>query len=241
MNASSTSQPGAAIKGAISKLAALAILAVVVAGVWNWIVRPLAARLSDAQDRIEVQRELLGRLIAKAKDDAAAINQQSSTATGTAERSFLPGENDSIRISGLQSVLNTAARAANIRLASTRTLEAAERAGVRLLGVQTQLSTDLEQLQKFLLNLEKQQSNLLVDALHIARSPQAAGQGLAALDVTVSVYGAAPAMAEPSAKVQAEPNGNVQAEPNGKAQTEPSTNSQSDAEEPGAPANMDQP
>ena len=225
MTGISTRQLGPAIKTTISKLAALAILAVLVAGVWNWVVRPLAARLNGAQDRIEAQRVLLGRLIAKAKDDAAAINQQTLAPTGTAERSFLPGENDSIRISGLQSVLNTAARTANIRLASTRTLESAERAGVRLLGVQTQLSTDLEQLQKFLFNLEKQQSNLLVDALHIARSPQAAGQGLAALDVTLSVYGAAPALAEPSGKIQAEP----------------STKPQADAEEPGAPANMDQP
>ena len=227
MNASSTSQLGTSIKAAISKLAALAIVAVVVVGVWNWVVRPLAARLNDAQDRIEAQRVLLGRLIAKAKDDAAAINQQTLAPTGTAEGSFLPGENDSIRISGLQSVLNTAARTANIRLASTRTLEEAERAGVRLLGVQTQLSTDLEQLQKFLFNLEKQQPNLLVDALHIARSPQAAGQGLAALDVTLSVYGAVPALAEPS----------------GKAQAEPSTKAQADAapQAPAAPAIMDQP
>ena len=227
MNANSTSQLGIAIKAAISKLAALAILAVVVVGIWNWVVRPLAARLDDAQDRIEAQRVLLGRLIAKAKDDAAAINQQTLAPTGTAEGSFLPGENDSIRISGLQSVLNTAARTANIRLASTRTLDAAERAGVRLLGVQTQLSTDLEQLQKFLFSLEKQQPNLLVDALHVARSPQAAGQGLAALDVTLSVYGAAPALAEPSGKVNSEPSGKVNSEPSGKS--------------PAAPAIMDQP
>ena len=227
MTGISTRQLGPAIKTTISKLAALAILAVLVAGVWNWVVRPLAARLNGAQDRIEAQRVLLGRLIAKAKDDAAAINQQTLAPTGTAERSFLPGENDSIRISGLQSVLNTAARTANIRLASTRTLESAERAGVRLLGVQTQLSTDLEQLQKFLFSLEKQQPNLLVDALHVARSPQAAGQGLAALDVTLSVYGAAPALAEPSGKIQAEPSTKPQAD--------------ADAEEPGAPANMDQP
>ena len=206
MNAMSTGQTGTIIKAAISKLAAVAILAVIVIGAVTWIILPLSTRLSEVQDLIEERRLLLGRLIAKGKDDTAAINQQGSTQIGSAERSFLPGENDSIRISGLQSVLNGAARTANIRLASTRTLDAAERAGVRLLGVQTQLSTGLEQLQKFLFDLEQQQPNLLVDALHIARSPQATGQGLAALDITVSVYGAAPALAEPSSKVQPEPS-----------------------------------
>lgn len=213
MNAIPTGRLGTAIKAALSKLAALAILAVLAIGVMNWVVLPLTTRLSNVQERIGERRLLLGRLIAKAKDDAAAINQPSNATSGAAARSFLPGENDSIRISGLQSVLNGAARTANIRLASTRTVEAAERAGVRLLGVQTQLSTDLEQLQKFLFNLERQQPNLLVDTLHIARSPQANGQGLAALDVTVSVYGAAPAQAEPSARLQAEPSARIQAEP----------------------------
>ena len=204
MNANSTGRLSTAIKAAISKLAALAILTALVIGVLNWVVLPLTTRLSDVQDKIEERRVLLGRLIAKAKDDAAAINQQSAVPNGAAERSFLKGENDSIRISGLQSVLNTAARTATIRLASTRTLDAVERAGVRLLGVQTQLSTGLEQLQKFLFDLEQQQPNLLVDALHIARSPQATGQGLAALDITMSVYGAAPAQADVSAKEPAQ-------------------------------------
>lgn len=200
MSTTATAGLSTALKAALSKLAALAVLAVVVTGVVVWVLQPIAGRLFEAQDQIEDRRVLLGRLIAKAKDNVAVINQQPKNSDAAGERNFLPGENDSIRISGLQSVLNTAARSAHIRLASTRTMDPSERSGVRLLGVQTQLSTDLEPLQQLLFNLEKQQPNLLVDTLHIARSPQAPGQGLPSLDVTLSVYGAAPAAKDAGAK-----------------------------------------
>ena len=180
----------------LSKIAALAILAALIAGGGNWIVRPLAARLFDAQDRISEQRILLGRLIQSTAGDKDIVAVESHNLSGATPRAFLPGETDAIRIAGLQSTLNEAAQLAHVRLASTRALEPNEKPGLRLLGVQAQLSSNLDQLQKILFYLEKQRPNLLVGALHIARSPQAPNQGLPRLDVSLVLHGAAPPQKE---------------------------------------------
>ena len=180
------------LRTASSKLAALVILAALAAGAWNWLAVPVSGRLLDAKDRIAEQRSLLGRLQQTAVMDKTLVAVEGQGAAGTS-RAFLPGETDAIRIAGLQSTLNEAAAAANVRLASTRALEPSDKAGLHVLAIQAQLSANLDQVQKILFNLEKQRANLLVDTVHVARSPQAPGQGLPQLDVTFVLSGATPA------------------------------------------------
>jgi hypothetical protein len=179
------------IKALLSKLAALAILAALIAGGVNWIVNPLSARLLDSKDHLSEQRTLLGRLQQSAaidKDIAAVAGK----GAGGESRAFLAGETDAIRIAGLQSTLNEAAETAGVRIASARALDPSEKSGLRLLGVMAQFSANLDQVQKILFFLEKQRPNLLVDQLHVASSPQAKGQGLPALDIAFVLSGAAP-------------------------------------------------
>ena len=184
------------IKAVVSKIAALAILVGLLSGMANWIVRPLSGRFFDAQDRITEQRGLLGRLALSAATDKDIAAVEGRNGTGSGTRTFLPGETDAVRSAGLQSMLNETAEAAGVRLASTRALDPTVKAGLRLLSVEAQLSANLDQLQKILSDLEKQHPNLVIGQLHIARSPQARGQGLPALDVNLTLTGATPPLKE---------------------------------------------
>ncbi len=171
-----------------SKLAALALLAAVVAGLSLGVAAPVLERFRDLDTKIAVQRALLGRY--------GAVLENSS-ATGTvpgleqSDQAFLAGETDALRLAGLQATLNGAAAALQVRFSSTRSLDAVEQEGVRLLGLQVQVSTSLATLQSLLFDVEKRRPNMIVDALHITRAPESAAN-VPPLDVTFSLLGAAP-------------------------------------------------
>ena len=95
-------------------------------------------------------------------------------------------------LASLQSTLNDAAKAQGIRLSSTRALDAGEQGSVRLLGLQTQLSTELVPLQALLFDLEKKRPNLMIDGLHIMRAPDTGSGRPPGLDVTFTLLGASP-------------------------------------------------
>lgn len=171
----------------LSKLAALALLAGVIFLITSGLIMPTFERLQNLAERIAAQRSLLGRYIAnttsaggKAIEPAFAVPM------------YLPGETDSVRLASLQSTLNDAAKLQNVRLSSTRALEAGEQNGVRLLGLQTQLSSELAALQAILFDLEKKRPNLMIDGLHIVKSPDTGAARSGGLNVTFTVLGTAP-------------------------------------------------
>jgi hypothetical protein len=184
----------ALIQNALSKAAALSILAAAVWGVASCVAVPVWQRFCDINDRIAVQRGLLGRYAAE--NGSNTVRENTGSANEADAPVFLLGETDALRLANLQATLNTAASANKIRLASASAMDATEDSGVKLAGIQAQLSTDLEPLQKMLFFLEKQQPNLIVDALHIARAPDsgigAGAGGLPTLDVNFILRGAVP-------------------------------------------------
>jgi Type II secretion system (T2SS), protein M subtype b len=184
----------AALQLVLSKAAALSILAAVVWGGVSCLAIPVWERFHSVNDRIAAQRELLGRYAAENSSNAGVESLGLPKDTDT--QAFLPGETDALRLANLQATLNAAASTNKIRLASASAMESSEDSGVRLAGIQAQLSTDLEPLQKLLFSLEKQQANLIVDSLHIARAadtgPGTAPSGLPTLDVNFVLRGAVP-------------------------------------------------
>jgi general secretion pathway protein M len=180
------------LRALFSKFAAIGILAGLVYGFVATIAGPIAAEHADLKDGIETQRALLGRLNAAASEAKAA---QTSGVPGNQIAKgpiFLDGESDAIRIAGLQSKLGEAAQEIGARLSSTQAVQAREEKDVRLVGVQTQLSTTLEQLQKFIHGLETARPLLFVDSLHVSRGPDRDGQEVSDLDVRLVVLGATP-------------------------------------------------
>ncbi len=178
----------AAVRRAGSKMAALALLAAVVAGVTFGIVVPMFERFRDLDDKIASQRALLGRFMTASTANAEPQDGLSQTAI---EQTYLAGETDALRLASLQATLNDVAAAQKIRFASTRAMDAVDQSSVRLLGLQVQVSTDLATLQKMLFDVEKSRQNMIVDALHITRAPESAAN-VPPLDVSFVLLGAAP-------------------------------------------------
>ena len=181
-----------ALRTLINKLLALVLLGVVAYGVVTFVIKPFSVQYADLEDGIETQRALLGRLAAAA--ERAKTVQESKSRPDPANKGpvFLEGESDAIRISSLQSKLSETAQSIGAQLSSTQAVQARESSGVRLVGVQTQFSTTLEQLQKFMFDLETARPMLFVETLHVSRGPDRDGQEVSDLDVRLVVLGATP-------------------------------------------------
>ncbi|MEQ1577634.1 MAG: type II secretion system protein GspM [Hyphomicrobium sp.] len=181
------------VRALAGKLSALVILFGAVYGVVRIAIEPLAVQHAGLEESIAVQRNLLGRLqSAAASEKEAAGSPDSKLALARSGPVFLAGESDAIRISGLQSKLSESAQSVGARLASTQAVAPREDGGVRLVGVQTQFAATLEQLQRFIYDLETSRPPLFVDTLNVSRGPSREGEELSDLDIRLIVLGATP-------------------------------------------------
>lgn len=174
-----------------SKALALAILATLAFFGYTVVAAPFFAWRSENAEQINAARLLLGRLNAaerSAKADAAV-----TVAAGPDSKSaFLDGDTDARRIANLQAKLGEVAQAVGARLSSTQSAEAREREGVRLIGVQTQFTATLEELQSMLFAIETARPILIAGSLGITRQPDIGSKESNSLDVRLVVFGAAP-------------------------------------------------
>jgi Type II secretion system (T2SS), protein M subtype b len=177
---------------ATRKFAALSILAAVAAGVSSGIVLPVWNRFHELDDKIAAQRQLLGRYLSASAAASVPGDGVQQAGQAVADQAYLLGETDALRLANLQAILNKASAAQKVRFASTRSMDAAEQSGVRLLGLQAQLSTELAPLQNMLFDLEKRQKNMIIDGLHITRAPESTAANVPSLDVSFVLLGAAP-------------------------------------------------
>ncbi len=178
------------LKSLLSKSVALGLLALILAGLAIGIVQPLAQRLTTAQELIAQQRILLSRLTAPAQPAAADIATAPAN-PDTAAIVFLKGDSDAGRIAGLQSRVDEIAQQAGARLSSTQVMTPRETGGLRLLGIETQFSANLDQLQRILFELETQKPYLLIESLNVTRAADAETIERPALDIRIGVAGAA--------------------------------------------------
>lgn len=177
-----------AVRRIMSQLLALALVAIVFYGAVKIVIKPIADQQQDVEEGISAQRALLGRLL------EASSQEKKPELQGAGDQApvFIEGETDAIRIASLQSRLSEAAQNIGARLSSTQAVQPRETRNVRLIGVQTQFSTTLGQLQKFVFDLETAKPLLFVDALHISRGPDRDGSETNELDVRLVVLGATP-------------------------------------------------
>lgn len=182
------------------KLAALALVVVVVAGVGQFVIYPAAQRLVLAQERIAAARELRGRLDALTTGGAADPAVVRSIETARAAL-LLEGATPAIATANLQAIVRDAATQGTIRLGTVRALPQIERNGVALQGIRIEFSAPLDAVQKFLFELERRKPWLVLEAVDLAASPGQASRrvsDLPQIDAGLSVYAAT---AAESAKV----------------------------------------
>ena len=181
-----------ALRTLINKLLALVLLGVLAYSAVALVIKPISTQHADLEDGIETQRALLGHLQAAAEQAKTVHDSKTQLDPANKGPVFLEGESDAIRISSLQSKLSDAAQSIGARLSSTQAVQARDTNGVRLVGVQTQFSTTIEQLQKFLFDIETARPMMFVETLHVSRGPDRDGQEISDLDVRLVVLGATP-------------------------------------------------
>lgn len=176
---------------ALQKIAALALLAVVVASVFFLAVEPVLGRLGAVQSQIGEQRNLLGKFNASIGNDGSISRAEVLAKSGLDAKLYLTGSSDAVRIAQVQSLANTIAGEEGAQITSMRALAGRERGGLRLVGVEAQLTTTIENLQSILYRLENGQPHLLVDSLHIAAPPivDDAAANASALQVRIGLFG----------------------------------------------------
>jgi len=151
----------------LHRLAAVGLLLAVVGIVVAVAVLPLLAHLNDLRTDIAGQRDLLARLQAFAANKGAAENLAERSQRAIQSGMFLSGETDALRTANLQALITDIAEKHGARLASARALPMHEQDGLRFIGVQAELDTDMRQLQAIILAAEAQRPYLFIQSLQV--------------------------------------------------------------------------
>ncbi|HEX5958186.1 MAG TPA: type II secretion system protein GspM [Hyphomicrobiaceae bacterium] len=184
---------------ATRRIAAIALLALLLVFAALTTVVPLAARVAELRDQIEIERALLGRLAAVAAHKAKTAEYEQVGRAALESGAYLKGDSEALMGAGLQTSLAQLAAATRVRFNSTRALPPRERDAMRLIGVSLQFRADIEQLRALLFRIESHLPFLFVEGLQVrpvspfSRS-DAKLNGL--LNVRLDVFGAVPGKAE---------------------------------------------
>ncbi len=171
-----------------SKLAAVSLLAGLVWLMAGGIVLPLTSRLAEAREQIGQERQLLGRLLDEARAlSARAVSPQVSP-TGAA---FLRGDSSAERFASLQARVEAVAAQSEVRLSSLQPTGELEQAPLRLIGLRVVATGAMEDLQRFLHELESGQPYLFVPSLE-ATPPAQERDPNGELEMRIVISGAVP-------------------------------------------------
>ncbi len=151
------------------RLAAIAILAVVLVVFSSLVILPVAKHVVGLQEQLGDQRRILGRLTQLAEPKAFAVDLASRLKQARNRGVFLEGDTDALRTAKLQSLLATEAKKVGIRIRTSRTLSSIERDGIQLLGVEVLMGANIQQIRSMLVNIEQQWPYLFVHSLGIGQ------------------------------------------------------------------------
>jgi Type II secretion system (T2SS), protein M subtype b len=178
----------------LRQVAALALLLMTIVVPVAVAIVPLAGYVGGLRADIADRRERWSRLEAYAasKDKVEELARQNDSPARQA--AFLPGDTDAMRAANLQALLTKTAETHGVRLLSSRMLAAADRDGLRFIGVQAELDLSIEQLKDLIAAFETMRPHLFVQSLHIAPHDMH-GKTTTLLKVNLGIAGATPAPA----------------------------------------------
>jgi hypothetical protein len=177
------------------RIAAVALLLLVVAGAAVTMVMPLTSRIAELREQVEAERVVLGRFAAVAARTDEMAEYERIGRAALESGAYLKGESEALVAAGLQTTLAQLAAAGRVRFASTRALPPRERDTTRLIGVSVQFKAEIEQLRALLFRIENHRPFLFVEGLQIRPvSPfsQSSPELNGLLDVRLDVFGAPP-------------------------------------------------
>ena len=151
-----------------SQLFAVGLLVLAIAILCLGIGWPLVASSMELSDKIEAERALLGRL--QRVVETSSANAEDPTQMLASSGLFIKGASDSIRVATLQSEISAILAANGVKSRSARALPNRTRDDLTLVGVQLQIVTSIDLLQKILLDIERHKPALFISSLQIAPS-----------------------------------------------------------------------
>ncbi len=158
---------GSATSTVGSRMTALGLLALVLAGAAWAVAVPFVEALRAAQEHIETQRRLLGGYEAVSSSRPQDAEDRLRRIQSAVASVRVGGDTAAIAAGNLQTLVREVAAEIGIRVNSSRVLPAAERDGVALMGVRVELGAPLSSAQQLLYEIERRKPWLLVDALEI--------------------------------------------------------------------------
>jgi Type II secretion system (T2SS), protein M subtype b len=155
----------------MSRLAAIALLLAVAATAVVLIVLPAVDYFLGLRAQVTAERETLGRFEAFAanKDVAKTLAERSGAAMESGL--FITGATDTLRTANLQSFITEVAQTHGVRLSSMRALPAQEADGLRFVGVQAEMDSDLKQLQAMIKAFESRRPFVFIQSLQVVPAP----------------------------------------------------------------------
>lgn len=175
---------------ALQRLAALALLGLVLAVAWFAAARPLRAHLDAQAQAIERERILLGRFLAAGGRSATAGDMQGRINRVLGGAALLKGETDALRLAHLQTLVAEIAQAGNVQFRSVRVLPRREQGRFALLGVRVQATTTLATAQALIHRIENAETLLLISGLQLTQQGGNEG-GPAQIELRLDLLGVA--------------------------------------------------
>jgi len=173
------------------KLIAVGLLLAISAGVYAAVVQPYLSHVSNLQDQIVQQSMLLERLktFAAEKDRLPTLDKQIEALRTSPD--FVTGGSEALITATLQQRIAIIAEEVGTKVRSTRALTAREHNGLKLLGIQIQLTASLQQIQEILYEIEKSRPLLFVETLHLTASKdRSADENVDQLNARLDVFAA---------------------------------------------------
>jgi general secretion pathway protein M len=177
-----------------SRAAAVAVLLVLLAGVWLAAAEPWLGALGRYDDEIGQARMTLGRHFNLGAEKAGLQGQLEALRRDRARgQGLLPGANAQLAAADLQGRVKRVVEANGSVLRSTQVLPTRDEAGYRQVGIRISIEAEVDGLQKMLHALESATPHLFVTNLDVrarqVRAGRAGAERAAGMAVTLDVYG----------------------------------------------------
>lgn len=162
------------LSASASKVAALALLALVMAAFWVVAIEPLSARITAADDEIAQSRRLKGALIERARqlrdeqDSAPIVSDAAASAQTIA---LIEGATRAQVTAALQGRIGDAAGKAGTTLVSTSIVPDRQSGRLRLAAIEAVMRGEIAPLERFLYDIETGSPTLVVLDIEVSRSP----------------------------------------------------------------------
>jgi general secretion pathway protein M len=153
---------------AISRALALALLALVLFLVYDWVAEPLIGEVADAQSanaRLQASVERTSAVeqkLVQLRADLARLKEHQTSTIG-----FIAGANESLAAAELQNRIKMSVDAAKGDLRSTQPLPARDDGAFRRISIRGQIAVRLPALQRVFYDLESASPFLFLDNVEI--------------------------------------------------------------------------